>query len=102
MIPKTVNPVRVTENLKSTELKLDAEDMRRLRDINKDFRLFHVSSKVNYSNLTDDMITPLLVDYLCVSVTCLYMYLQGKTFLPASITCEQAWDVEADEKFEIK
>ena len=39
MIPKTVNPARITENLKSTELKLDAEDMRRLRELNRNHRL---------------------------------------------------------------
>ena len=39
MIPKTVNPARVVENLKSTELKLDAEDMRRLRDLDRNHRL---------------------------------------------------------------
>ena len=38
MIPKTVNPARITENLKSTELKLDAEDMRQLRDLDRNYR----------------------------------------------------------------
>ena len=38
MIPKTVNPARITENLKSTKLKLDAEDMRQLRDLDRNHR----------------------------------------------------------------
>ena len=40
VIPKTVNPARVVENLKSTELKLDAADMKRLLDVDKNHRLF--------------------------------------------------------------
>ena len=39
MIPKTVNPARITENLKSTELKLDAEDLRQLRDLDRNYRM---------------------------------------------------------------
>ena len=66
MIPKTVNPARVIENLKSTELKLDAEDMKRLTDVDKDHRLF-----------------------------------RGELFLPKGVTWQEAFDVEADEKFVI-
>ena len=43
VIPKTVNPARITENLKSTELKLDQEDMRRLRGIDKNLRTVSVT-----------------------------------------------------------
>ena len=43
VIPKTVTPARITENLKSTELKLDQEDMRRLRGVDKNFRQLVVS-----------------------------------------------------------
>jgi diketogulonate reductase-like aldo/keto reductase len=40
VIPKTVTPSRITENLKATEIKLDAEDMKRLRELeSKNFRL---------------------------------------------------------------
>ena len=39
VIPKTTNTERVLENLKSTELSLDAEDMRRLRENDKNCRL---------------------------------------------------------------
>ena len=51
VIPKTVNPVRVTENLKSTELKLDAEDMRRLRELDRSLRYVKVHTH-NYTNCT--------------------------------------------------
>ena len=40
MIPKTVSHVRITENLKATELKLDVEDMKRLRELDRNFRRF--------------------------------------------------------------
>ena len=39
MIPKSSNPRRIAENLKSTELNLDAEDMRRLRQLDRNYRL---------------------------------------------------------------
>ena len=42
MIPKSVKQARITENLKSTELKLDQEDMRRLRGVDKNIRLMLV------------------------------------------------------------
>ena len=38
VIPKSVTPSRIAENFKATELKLDAEDMRRLREIKTNFR----------------------------------------------------------------
>ena len=44
VIPKTVTPSRITENLKGTEIKLDAEDMKRLRELeSKNFRLIPVT-----------------------------------------------------------
>ena len=67
VIPKTVNPARITENLKSTELKLDAEDMRRLKDIDRNRMLF------------------------C----------ELPEFVPRGLSWEQAWDIEADQKFVI-
>lgn len=39
VIPKTTNPERVLENFKSTELDLDAEEMRRLREADRNHRL---------------------------------------------------------------
>ena len=44
VIPKTVTPSRITENLKATEIKLDGEDMKRLRALSdKNFRYVSVS-----------------------------------------------------------
>ena len=43
VIPKTVTPSRITENLKATEIKLDAEDMKRLQDVgSRNFRFLKV------------------------------------------------------------
>ena len=42
VIPKTVNPKRITENHKSTALSLSEDDMKRLAEIDKNFRLFKV------------------------------------------------------------
>lgn len=42
VIPKTVNPVRLVENFKGTEVTLDDEDMSRIRAIDKKCRLFMV------------------------------------------------------------
>lgn len=47
VIPKTVNLVRVVENLKSTEVKLDPEDMRRLREGDRNKRLMSVRAESN-------------------------------------------------------
>lgn len=38
VIPKSTNPVRIVENLRSTELTLDAEDMRRLKELDRNYR----------------------------------------------------------------
>ncbi len=45
VIPKTVNLTRVVDNLKSTEVKLDAEDMRKLKELDLHKRLLKVSHK---------------------------------------------------------
>ena len=39
MIPKSTNPARIIENLKSTELKLDTEDMRKLTELDRNYRM---------------------------------------------------------------
>ena len=38
MTPKTANPKRLPENLKSTEIKLDEDDLRKLTEQDKNFR----------------------------------------------------------------
>ena len=44
MIPKSVTPSRITENIKATEVKLGAEDMKRLQALgDKSFRYVSVS-----------------------------------------------------------
>ena len=44
MIPKSVTPSRISENLKATKVKLDAEDMKRLGVLgSKNFRYVSVS-----------------------------------------------------------
>lgn len=42
VIPKSVNPKRISENFKATQIQLDTEDIKRLKDIDKDYRLFKV------------------------------------------------------------
>jgi len=40
VLPKSTKPARISENFKSTELQLDAEDMRRLRELEeRNFRM---------------------------------------------------------------
>ena len=38
MIPKSVNPDRIRENLKATEVKLDTEDLERLKALDRNLR----------------------------------------------------------------
>ena len=46
VIPKTVTASRITENLKATQIKLDTEDMERLREVgNRNFRFLKVRSR---------------------------------------------------------
>ncbi len=44
VLAKSVKPSRIEENLKSTEIKLDAEDMRRLGELDRGFRYVNVRS----------------------------------------------------------
>ena len=40
MIPKSVTPDRIRENLKATEVRLDTEDLQRLGTLDKNMRFF--------------------------------------------------------------
>ena len=44
VIPKSVNPKRIAENFKATQVLLDADEMKRIRAIDKNTRLFRVRS----------------------------------------------------------
>ena len=49
VIPKTVNPVRIVENYKSTSLSLTEDDIKRLVTIDKNLRLMKVSFYVHFN-----------------------------------------------------
>ena len=42
VIPKSVNPKRIAENFKATQIHLDAEEVKRIQGIDKNNRLFKV------------------------------------------------------------
>lgn len=57
VIPKSTNPGRIKENLESANIKLDREDMKTLKDLDRHYRyvnakFFENNSK--YSNIFDD------------------------------------------------
>ena len=41
MFPKSVTPDRIRENLKATEVRLDTEDLQKLRALDKNLRFFN-------------------------------------------------------------
>ena len=43
MIPKSVTPDRIRENLKATEVRLDTEDLQRLGALDRNFRFFKMT-----------------------------------------------------------
>ena len=43
VIPKSVNPKRIAENFKATQVLLDADEIKRLEDVDKNCRLFKVT-----------------------------------------------------------
>ena len=44
VIPKSVNPKRIADNFKATQVLLDADEIKRIRAIDKNTRLHKVSS----------------------------------------------------------
>ena len=56
MIPKSVKPSRIAENLKSTELKLDADDMQRLSEVDKNYRYVDGKSWVKQEDVDRDAV----------------------------------------------
>ena len=42
VIPKSVNPKRIAENFKATQIQLDAEDIKRIEAVDKGTRMFKV------------------------------------------------------------
>ena len=43
VIPKSVTPDRIRENLKATEVRLDTEDLQRLGSLDRNFRFFQMT-----------------------------------------------------------
>ena len=54
-IPKTVNPVRISENLKATEIQLNSDDVSRLRAIDMNFRLLTGTSWITSTFSSEDL-----------------------------------------------
>ncbi len=55
MIPKSVNPVRIAENLKATEVKLDDEDMKQLSGLDRNYRLLDLKYVARPGSTLDDI-----------------------------------------------
>ena len=47
VIPKTISPARILENLRATNLSLSDEDMGRLTEVDKNYRLFNIGYFMN-------------------------------------------------------
>ncbi|KAL5456880.1 hypothetical protein EMCRGX_G034106 [Ephydatia muelleri] len=56
VIPKSVNPDRIRENLKATEVKLDTEDLQRLKALDKNLRFLKFSWAVKEGPTHDEEI----------------------------------------------
>ena len=56
MIPKSVKPSRIAENLKSTELKLDADDMQQLLEVDKNYRYVNAKNWVKQEDIDRDIV----------------------------------------------
>ena len=56
MIPKSVKPSRIAENLKSVELKLDADDMQQLLEVDKNYRYVNAKNWVKQEDVDRDIV----------------------------------------------
>ena len=56
MIPKSVKPSRIAENLKSVELKLDADDMHQLWEVDKNYRYVNAKNWVKQEDVDRDIV----------------------------------------------
>ena len=89
VIPKSVNPERIAENIKATQIQLDAEDIERIEAIDRGTRMFRVCT----GRLAQDLVMSL---HLCENCT----HIQFEFMLKEGVTWQEAWDEEADAKFE--
>ena len=55
MIPKSVNPNRIKDNFKASAVKLDEEDMERIRALDRNLRLLTFSWQIKQSNPSEDL-----------------------------------------------
>lgn len=82
MIPKTVTPARIKENLEGTQVKLDAEDMRRLKEVGSiNFRFL----KVHKSSRNVVTLYPIIgyswIIECSIIMTCMVTLLAGESIL---------------------
>ena len=56
MIPKSVSPDRIRDNLKATEVRLDTEDLQRLRTLDRSLRFLTFSWAVKAGPTHDEEI----------------------------------------------
>ena len=87
VIPKSVNPKRIAENIKATQIQLDAEDVEKIEAIDRGTRMFRVCS-----------VRVCVIDSSPYTV----IIMQMEFFLKEGVTWQEAWDEEADAKFELK
>lgn len=83
VIPKTAKVARLVENLESIKVKLNAEDLRQLRELDRNKRFFRVSNNKQTNSVLKNE-------------------LQGRRFYLVGETQEQFWDADGDKAFEVK
>ena len=82
-----MTPSRITENLKGTDVKLDAEDIRRLRELG--------STNLRYLKV-GGVISIIHTHYV------FFLWFQGNIFWRPGQTEESFWDAEQDAMFVVK